>query len=198
MMRTTEAETTRERTDPDGEDLRLAVGDADESVRREAASRLLGRYGDLVYSWCRRYVGDHERALDMAQEVLLSAYRNLPRYRPRGRFGTWLFVIARNRCLSEMRRPSARELLGLDLDRIPHGNPDPESALEDAEGRDRILRLMRERLDRTEQDALALRAFERLPVESITRMLELRDASGARAVLQRARRKLRAALAETE
>jgi DNA-directed RNA polymerase specialized sigma24 family protein len=45
---------------------------------------------------------------------------------------------------------------------------------------------------------LWLRCFEKVPVDEITRMLGITEASGARGVLQRARRRLRAALAEDD
>jgi DNA-directed RNA polymerase specialized sigma24 family protein len=93
-----------------------------------------------------------------------------------------------------MRRPAAKEVFGLDLDLIAGEGADPEAALEEKEGRERLMRLMREHLDRVEQEALSLRCFERMPVETITRVMDIREASGARGVLQRARRKLRSAL----
>ena len=52
---------------------------------------------------------------------------------------------------------------------------------------------IRDELEPQEQEALWLRCFEGLSVDAITEVLAVREASGARAVLQRARRKLRAA-----
>ena len=67
---------------------------------RAAAGELLRRYRRQVYMWCFRYVRDHERALDMAQDVLLSAYQRLGEFEGRAAFSSWLFVIARNRGLN--------------------------------------------------------------------------------------------------
>ena len=50
--------------------------------------------------------------------------------------------------------------------------------------------------DAREQEAIYLRCFERLPVDEITSLLSITGASGARGLLQSARRKLRAALAK--
>jgi len=55
------------------------------------------------------------------------------------------------------------------------------------------MELLRDELDALEQDAVYLRYFEQRPVEDIGELLRIEGASGARAVLQRARRKLRAA-----
>ena len=99
-----ETEIAREPEDLDL--LQQALANPDQESGRQAASALLGRYRERVYVWCLRYVRDHEQALDMAQEVLLSAYRNLGSFGGRSQFGSWLFSIARNRCLSELRRPA--------------------------------------------------------------------------------------------
>lgn len=161
---------------------------------RQAASRLLARYRPRVLAWCWRTMGDREVALDLAQEVLLSAWRNLETYRDDDRFGAWLFAIARNRCLSELRRrqvPLAGEAV---LALIADDHPAPDETLERRLAAQDLLRFVAATLDRQEQDALMLRCYEGLPVDVITRRLGLTEASGARAVLQRARRKLRAAL----
>jgi len=49
---------------------------------------------------------------------------------------------------------------------------------------------------RLAREALWLRCFEHMPVDEIGRVMRLENASGARGLLQRARRKLRAALAQ--
>jgi RNA polymerase sigma-70 factor (ECF subfamily) len=139
-------------------------------------------------------VPDHERALELAQDVLLRAHRRLDSYRGPAPFHCWLFVIARNRCLDELRRPA---LLKEDPVEIAESIPDertPDRLLEERLDEEALLRLIRETLGPTEQQVIRLRCFERMPVEAITTTLQLAERSGARAVLQRARRKLRAAL----
>ena len=156
---------------------------------------MLGRYRDRVYLWCLGYVRDHDRALDMAQEVLINAYRNLGSFQGRSQFGSWLFTITRNRCLSELRRPALLVDEETDPDEgvAPQATPDRdlEERLDEEELRDLIGRS----LDPVEQQALWLRCFEKMPVDEITRVLSIEETSGARGVLQRARRRLRAALA---
>ena len=61
-----------------------------------------------------------------------------------------------------------------------------------------LVDLVADCLDGVERQALRLRCFERMPVDAITTALDLKESTGARAVLQRARRKLRAALAARE
>ncbi len=180
------------RSDDDLLALARANGPSREADR--AAAELLRRYRGQVYAWCVRSVPDHERALELAQDVLLRAHRRLDTYRGPAPFHCWLFVIARNRCLDELRRPA---LLRRDPVEIAESLPDertPDRLLEERLDEEDLLRLIRETLDPTEQMVIRLRCFERMSVETITTTLRLTERSGARAVLQRARRKLRAAL----
>jgi RNA polymerase sigma-70 factor (ECF subfamily) len=168
--------------------------DPDGSWGQRAVSQLLDRYRDRAYAWCWRHVRDRELALDLAQEVLVSAYRNLGSFGERAQFSSWLFAIARNRCLSELRkhRPPQEdeEILQMVADRRPTPDRELEERLDEAA----LLDLIEGHLTQQEQDALWLRCMERMSVEEITRLLDIQEQSGARAVLQRARRRLRAAL----
>jgi RNA polymerase sigma-70 factor (ECF subfamily) len=183
------------RTDvPDEHLVHAALADPDGVGGRAAVSELLGRHQRRVYLWCHRYVRDHERALELAQEVLLNAYRSLGSFQGRSRFSSWLFAITRNRCLNAVAATHWTRDDTLDLDEVPARDGRPEAALELAQDEERLRRVLTEHLDETEREALWLLAIERLPVEAITRVLGLDNATGARGLLQRARRKLRAAL----
>jgi RNA polymerase sigma-70 factor (ECF subfamily) len=189
--------------DPHGgwsdEDLaRTALLRSDDPEGRAAANSRLSRYTRTVYRWCYRLVEDPELARDLAQDILLSAYRNLGRFEGWGRFSAWLFVISRNRCLDALRKPAllADEPEGREILADPRPGPDRE--LEEREEEDSLLLLVRNRLTAQEQEALWLRCYERMPVDAITRALGIRHATGARAVLQSARRKLRAELERRE
>ena len=159
-----------------------------------AATELFERYRDQVYLWCYRRVRDHELALDLSQDALVSAYRSAGAFHGRCKYSTWLFTIVHHRCLRAMRRPRLLWDDAVDLDALPSPRGGPESALEEQEGEDAILELMRTVLEPDEQLALWLRCLEKLPVDEITRRLDVSLATGARGVLQNARRKLRAAL----
>jgi len=173
----------RWRSTPDSESGRRAAGD------------LLMRYRGLVYAWCRRMVGDPDRALDLAQDVLLKAWRALPGFQSHSRFSSWLFSIARNECLSALRPRSLTADPRVDPLTVLVEHEDPPALLVTREEEDALVGLFREHLNPVEQDAIWLRCFERLSVADVTRLLALTNVSGARSVLQSAREKLRTALA---
>ena len=162
---------------------------------RRAISELFGRYSLGLYRWCLRYMRDHEAALDLAQESLMEAFRALPRFEGRARFSSWLFAIARYRCISAVRAPMRLVDDELDLDEVPSDRPDPESEVLANMEEDRVVALLNRALDPLERQAIWLRCYEGMPVPEITRILGVTDRSGARGVLQRARRKLRVGLA---
>lgn len=158
-----------------------------------AAAELFGRYHTRVYAWCRRYRRDPEQALDLAQDVLLTAWRSLATWEGKAPFGGWLFVVTHHACLRAARaRPLARDE-DCELEDLPDPRPDPASDLEDRQEREALLALVRQNLDPQEQRAVWLRCAEHMPVDEITRVLGLHSASGARGMLQTARRKLKAA-----
>ena len=161
-----------------------------------AAAELFGRYQRSVYLWCFRYVNDHEKALDLSQDVFLRALKGLESFAGRSRFSSWLFSITRNRCLNEVQRVDLLRDEGPDLDCIPSREPRPDGEFEQREGEERILHLLRVTLEPLEQKAIWLRCYERLQVDEITKVLDIKTRSGARGMLQTARRKLRAALKE--
>lgn len=107
----------RPEADPDAAlMLRVQRGD------REAFARLVDRYQQPVISFVFRSLGDLAESEDLAQAVFVQLFKSARRYRPSGRFSTWLFTIARNLCLNEHRR------------RTRHPAESLDAPLEDGEG----------------------------------------------------------------
>lgn len=167
----------------------------DSEEGRRAAGHLLARYRGRVYAWAIRLMREHDDALDVAQVVLLKAWRGLPGFDGRSRFPSWLFALTRNECLTALRPRLLRRDDALDPAAFLVDDDDPGRLLESAEEEEEMEVLLRQTLSPVEQQAIWLRCFERLPVDEVTRILGLTHASGARSVLQSAREKLRRALA---
>jgi len=165
---------------------------------RAAATELFERYWQRVYLWCLRRLGSHETACDIAQDVLISAYQALGSFEGRCLYSSWLFTIMRHRCFRALRRADPVLDEEVEVDGLADDARLADSLLLEQEGEEEVLALIRQVLDPTEQSALWLRVFEHMPVEEITRRLDIRGSSGARGVLQGARRKLGAALKRRE
>jgi RNA polymerase sigma-70 factor (ECF subfamily) len=75
---------------------------------------LIARYRTKVYRLALSYVRNPADAEDLAQEAFVRLWRALPLYDGRASFSTWLYVIARNACLSELRRRGARPATSLE------------------------------------------------------------------------------------
>jgi RNA polymerase sigma-70 factor (ECF subfamily) len=178
---------------PDEELLRLVRTDGDAERRRAAATELVCRYRDSVYLWCFRYTRDVERALDLSQDVLTSVWEKLETFESRAKFSSWLYAVTRNRCIDASRHVSYlldEEAVAAASDRAPL----PDAAMYAEQDEQWLLTTIRTQLEPDEQQAIWLRCIERMGIDDVTRIMQLENASGARTVLQRARKKLRAAL----
>jgi RNA polymerase sigma-70 factor, ECF subfamily len=178
---------------PDDELLGIAQAAGDPDRRRAAATELITRYRDAVYLWCFRYTRDRERALDLSQDVLASVWQRMGSFEGRARFSSWLFTVTRNRCIDASRRVGVFES-DADLETVEDPAPRADADPEEARSEGWLLRIIRNDLAPDEQQAIWLRCVERMSVDEVTRILRLDSASGARAVLQRARRKILAAM----
>ena len=181
---------------PDDELLGRFRADPEGEAGRRAAGLLLARYRGRVYAWALRLVREHEDALDIAQVVMMKAWRSLPGFDGRSAFASWLFAMTRNECLTALRPRSLRRDPDADPEWFLVDDDDPGRLLENVEEEKAMEALVRETLNPVEQQAIWLRCFERLSVDDVTRILGLTHVSGARSVLQSAREKLRRALAE--
>ena len=165
--------------------------------REDAAAELYLRHQAQVARWCCRFTHDRELSSDLAQDILLRAFRNLDNYRGECRFTTWLYVIARNLCMSAMQKRSSEpvwvaELNGSDLPDT--GSVDVYSAVETEQSRRKNWRFILDTLDNTEARVMLLHYGQEMPLQAVSRMLGLTNKSGAKAYIVSARRKLSAAI----
>ncbi len=183
---------------PDEELVRRAQRDTGGAGAREAESQLFSRHRDRLYAWCYHQTRDRERALDLAQNAMLAAHRGLHGFEGRARFSSWLFAIARYQHLDHLRRHRVLVDEDADPDQLEGPANDPAGQYERENEEDRLLALVQRVLEPTERVAIWLRCVECKAVNEITRTLGLGNETGARALLQRARRKLRLALEHGE
>jgi len=79
--------------------LMLAVQKDDASAFEELMFRFQGR----VQSLFRHLLGNREIAEDLTQDVFLRVFRSRKAYQPHAKFSTWLFTIANNVALNQIR-----------------------------------------------------------------------------------------------
>jgi RNA polymerase sigma-70 factor, ECF subfamily len=104
--------------------LRVKQGDM------AAFEDLVEKYKQPVINLIYRTLPDATEAEDLAQNVFVQVYKAADRYRVSARFSTWLYTIARNLCLNEIRRRSRHPADSLDR---PQGEreEDPPRQYED-------------------------------------------------------------------
>ena len=97
--------------------LRVKQGDT------TAFTELVEKYKQPVMNLAYRTVRDATEAEDLAQNVFVQVYKSAARYRSTAKISTWLFTIARNLCLNEIRRRSRHPAESLDA---PHPEQDDQ------------------------------------------------------------------------
>jgi RNA polymerase sigma factor (sigma-70 family) len=89
-----------------------------EGDHHAALDVLMRGYGRVVYRYCRMMLGDGERAQDALQKTFVQAHASFGRFRGRSSLKTWLYSIARHRCLDEARARRRRERRETDLENV--------------------------------------------------------------------------------
>jgi RNA polymerase sigma-70 factor, ECF subfamily len=88
--------------------LRVKRGDT------AAFAQLVEKYKQPVMNFACRMLRDATEAEDIAQNVFVQVFKSARRYKISAKFSTWLFTIARNLCLNEIRRRSRHPAESLD------------------------------------------------------------------------------------
>jgi RNA polymerase sigma-70 factor, ECF subfamily len=82
-------------------------------------------HGGAIYARCRRILGDHQTAQDATQETFIRVFRHIDRLPDPREVLRWIYRIATNYCLNEIRgrklRPEPMERVP---ERLPAGAPD--------------------------------------------------------------------------
>lgn len=154
---------------PDPE--RTALAALDRRSHEEALAILMREYGSGVYRYCRQMVGE-DLAEEMQQMTFVQAYEALPKFARRSSLRTWLFGIARHRCLDAAKMTKRRRKRFGPLEDAPD-LPVPEASAEDrlaersrAGALERCLRQLAPRV----RDAIVLRFQQGLSYPEIARL----------------------------
>lgn len=149
-----------------------ALLEATRTGDEDAFAELVGRYRNQITSYIYRMTNDYEEAVDLAQETFVRLYRAADRYQTTHAFSTYIYRIATNLAISELRKRKRRRLVSLtgllnpgDGREATDFNPPDERPLQDVT------------LVDTERREAVKRAISTLP-EKYRAPLVLRDVQG--------------------
>ena len=163
-----------------------------------AFEELVRLHEKKVYALTLRMCGNPEDARDAAQEAFLSAWRGLPSFRGEAGFSTWLYRLASNAAIDQLRRNRRqREEASLDAGEMdtPDQSPGPQEAAEGSE----LQRAVADGLASLSEDhrrILLLREYQELSYDEIAQTLDM-DLGTVKSRISRARRALRKILLES-
>lgn len=161
---------------------------------QDAFNELVRRYRQNVYWIARRYLGTHEDADDVVQDVFVKVFRSLKDFRGESAFFTWLYRISINLSINAQRKSKLRTFFRLE-DAPPAEAPaeyDPAQQAENSELNQAIEHAIG-RLPEKQRAVFILRYHEGLPYEEIAKTLN-RSVGGMKANYFHALRKIQNSL----
>ncbi len=163
---------------------------------------LVRRYNVSLFNFICHFLGDYDLACDVSQQVFLQLYISMPTLRTGEPLKAWLFQVARNRCLDELRRKRAIHFSELEmitdeedlspLAIMPDTHPLPEEIAERHDLQQSLQRAI-QGLPPKFRSVVLLRYAGQLSFSEIGQTLKMPEAT-AKTYFQRARPLLRAAL----
>lgn len=156
-----------------------ATKDGDEA----AFAVIVGRYRNPITNYLYRFLNDYEEAVDLAQETFVRVYFAIERYHTDYAFSTYIYRIATNLAISELRKRKRRTLLSLtglfqsEADDVTEYQPADEKALPDenviGDERDRVISRAIATLPPKYRVPVILRDIEGRSYEEIAKILGL-------------------------
>lgn len=160
-----------------------ALLEATRTGDEDAFAQLVGRYRNQITSYIYRMTNDYDGAVDLAQETFVRVYRAADRYQTTYAFSTYIYRIATNLAISELRKRKRRKLVSLtgffqskDGAEPQEFNPAdckplPDTELVDAERRSAVQRAI-STLPEKYRAPLILRDVDGKSYEEISRILD--------------------------
>ena len=163
---------------------------------------LVKRYSTPLFNFIYRFLGDYDQACDILQHVFIQLHGSLNTLRTDKPLKAWLFQVARNRCLDELRRKRVIHFSELEsvnddeelspLAAIPDNGPLPEELAEQSDLQYRLQNAI-QTLPIKFRSVVLLRYAGQLSFSEIGQTLNMPEAT-AKTYFQRAKPLLRTAL----
>jgi RNA polymerase sigma-70 factor (ECF subfamily) len=147
-----------------------------------AFQQLFQKYSSSVVNFAFHFLGNRARAEEIAQEVFLQVYRWQTKYEPKAKFSTWLFKIAHNHCLNEVRKGEYRvsiESIGPQEDadgdererQLPDTKPSKGEDIFAAKQMAKRIEKILQRVPETQRTALMLSRLEGMSYQEVAEVL---------------------------
>jgi RNA polymerase sigma-70 factor (ECF subfamily) len=181
----------------------LALSDDELMVRgaegnEEAFRLLVERWQNPVFAFLSRMLDSPEEAQDLGQEAFLRVCREADRYRPEGKFRSWLFRIAGNLARSRLRRRRVLEWVRFDPERHNRHLPgEPSDRRLEREETGRMVRGALARLPERQRMAVVLQHYHQLSYVEIAEAMKT-SVSSVQSLLHRGMLALRRELDHEE
>jgi len=138
--------------------------------RREAFDFIVVRHRRPIYQLCYRFVGNHEDASDLAQDVFVRAFKGLAKFKGDSSLATWLYRVGVNTCLNRVavKRPQTES-----IDAVPRIDERADNPLELVMRDERavVVRRAIEQLPPKQRATLVLRVYQEMSHEEIANVL---------------------------
>ncbi len=161
----------------------------------EAYSQIVDKYKHKIYAFLLRMINEPQDAQELAQEVFIKAFFHLNQYSPSCNFSAWLYRIAYNHCLDELRRRKKRRWISL-LQAPLTVQQTPETIYLAKEQVNELSKVI-STLPEDYRTVIFLRYTEQLTFQEISEVLEI-SVNTVRVRLHRAQKKLRERLKSIE
>ena len=182
-------------------ELLAAIREGDELAFQE----LVRRYRNPITNFVYRMIDDYERAVELSQETFIRIYTSASRYEANYSFSTYIYRIATNLAISELRRRKRRKFVSL-FSPFTDDNGDPveidpqdekplqDETLIDTERRTAVARAIKS-LPEKYRAAIVLRDVEGFSYDRIAETLKLSEGT-VKSRINRARNLLKEKLSE--
>ena len=142
-----------------------------------AYNELVERYKERLFNFVLRYFNNREQAEDVVQDTLIKLYTHASYYKNVAKFSTWIFTIAKNNALTELRKNKRKRTESLWTE---DGNPldinSKEQSLDQKTHNEFAINQLNKFLDEIPENfrmAVVLRDFQELSYDEISKILEI-------------------------
>jgi len=154
--------------------------------RSDLFGKLYDRYANKVYRKCIGFSKDHETAQDMVQDIFMKVFFQLPKFKGKSRFSTWLYTITYNFCVEYYRRTSKHHFV--DIQNQPDEIDESADEMALLQVRSDKLKVAMRQISPEDRAILMMKYQDQTPIKEMMETLEISE-SAVKMRLARARQR---------